>query len=71
MVGDKKREILITTKLIYREMDKQTVKQAEREREKERERVKEREKERERDVNYTQPIDRHTYKQTNRKTSGE
>ena len=56
-------------------MDKQTVKQAERERERERKREREserkRERKRERDVNYTQPIDRHTYKQTNRKTSGE
>ena len=47
--------MLITTKLIDREMDKQTVKQ-------EREKEKEREVETER-LNTTQLIDIHTYKQ--------
>ena len=44
MGGDKKREMLITTKLIDREVDKQTVKQAEI--------IRDREKKRERDGNY-------------------
>ena len=46
--GDKKREMLITTKLIDREMDKQKVNQAVRERERGCSCVCERERERER-----------------------
>ena len=58
----REREMLITTKLIDREMDKQTVKQAKI--------FRDREKKREMSIT-TQRIDRHTSKQINRKTSNE